>query len=170
LVAADAESKEEQLIVSRASHAIKRAEYENIVSKKIPENSKAIATAREHGDLKENSEYKMAKQDQQVLMAHKTNLERDLGRARITDFQEASKEQVSVGTIVEVKNTTSNQTTRYTILGVWDGVPEKNILSYKTPFGEALLGKKAGDIVTVKTGASEDDYKIISIQRYADTL
>ena len=170
LVAADAESKEEQLIVSRASHAIKRAEYENIVSKKIPENSKAIATAREHGDLKENSEYKMAKQDQQVLMAHKTNLERDLGRARITDFQEASKEQVSVGTIVEVKNTTSNQTTRYTILGVWDGVPEKNILSYKTPFGEALLGKKAGDIVTVKTGASEDDYKIISIQRYAYTL
>ncbi len=170
LVAADAESKEEQLIVSRASHASKRSEYETIVSKKIPENSKAIATAREHGDLKENSEYKMAKQDQQVLMAHKTSLERDLGRARITDFSEASTEQVSVGTIVDVKNTTSGQSTRYTILGVWDGEPDKNILSYKTPFGEALLGKKAGNIVTVKTGASEEDYEIVKIERYIDTL
>ena len=83
LVAADAEGKEEQLLVSKASFERKREEYETIVSKKIPENSKAIATAREHGDLKENSEYKMAKQDQQVLMAQKTNLEKDLGRARI---------------------------------------------------------------------------------------
>ncbi|MCF7688273.1 MAG: GreA/GreB family elongation factor [Cephaloticoccus sp.] len=170
LVAADAESKEEQLIVSRASHASKRLEYETIVSKKIPENSKAIATAREHGDLKENSEYKMAKQDQQVLMAQKTSLERDLGRARITDFKEASIDQVSVGTIVDVTNVSSGQTTRYTILGAWDGEPDKNILSYKTPFGAALLGKKAGDTVTVKTGASEEDYKIVSIARYADTL
>ena len=89
LVAADAESKEEQLLVSRESYNRKREEYDNIVSKKIPENSKAIATAREHGDLKENSEYKMAKQDQQVLMAQKGQLEKELGRARITDFKDA---------------------------------------------------------------------------------
>jgi len=76
LVAVDAEAKEDQLLVSRESFERKRAEYEAIVSKKIPENSKAIATAREHGDLKENSEYKMAKQDQQVLMAQKSQLER----------------------------------------------------------------------------------------------
>ncbi|MCF7761395.1 MAG: GreA/GreB family elongation factor, partial [Cephaloticoccus sp.] len=76
----------------------------------------------------------------------------------------------SVGTIVDVTNVSSGQTTRYTILGAWDGEPDKNILSYKTPFGAALLGKKAGDTVTVKTGASEEDYKIVSIARYADTL
>jgi hypothetical protein len=103
LVAADAESKEEQLLVSRGSFERKREEYEAIVSKKIPENSKAIATAREHGDLKENSEYKMAKQDQSVLMAQKTQLERELGRARITDFKEASADQISVGSLVDVK-------------------------------------------------------------------
>lgn len=168
LVAADAESKEEQLLVSRASYERKREEYENIVSKKIPENSKAIATAREHGDLKENSEYKMAKQDQQVLMAQKTLLERDLGRARITDFKEATVDQVSVGSIVEVKSAANGKTTRYTLLGAWDGDPDKNILSYKTPFGTALLGKKSGDKITVKTGASEDDYSLVSIGRYID--
>ncbi|PAW64256.1 MAG: transcription elongation factor GreAB [Opitutia bacterium Tous-C1TDCM] len=167
LVAADAESKEEQLLVSRASYDRKREEYETIVSKKIPENSKAIASAREHGDLKENSEYKMAKQDQQVLMAQKTLLEKDLGRARVSDFKEASSEQVGVGTVVNVKHAGGSATT-YTILGAWDGDPDNNVISYKTAFGAALLGKKPGDTVKVKTGGSEDEYTIVSIARYTD--
>jgi transcription elongation factor GreA len=166
LVAVDAEAKEDQLLVSRGSFERKREEYETIVSKKIPENSKAIATAREHGDLKENSEYKMAKQDQQVLMAQKSQLERELARARITDFKDATVEQVSVGSIVEVK-IPDGGTTRYTILGVWDGDPEHHVISYKTPLGAALIGKRKGDSVKVKTGVAEDSYSIVSISRYA---
>jgi len=168
LVAADAESKEEQLLVSRSSFDRKREEYETIVSKKIPENSKAIATAREHGDLKENSEYKMAKQDQQVLMAQKTLLEKDLGRARVSDFKEASSDQVGVGTIVEVKAKATGSTTTYTVLGAWDGDPDKNVISYKTVFGVALLGRKPGDTVKVKTGSSEDEYTIVRVTRVVD--
>ena len=168
LVAADAESKEEQLLVSRSSYERKREEYETIVAKKIPENSKAIASAREHGDLKENSEYKMAKQDQQVLMAQKTNLERDLGRARVTNFKEASTDQVSAGTVVEVHNAAKGITTTYTILGAWDGDPEKHVISYKTALGAALLGKKPGDIVKVKSGSSEEDYTIVKISHVAE--
>ena len=167
LVAADAESKEEQLLVSRASYDRKREEYDAIVSKRIPDNSKAIAAAREHGDLKENSEYKMAKQDQQVLMAQKTLLERDLGRARVSDFKDASVEQVSAGTVVEVRSAGGGVTT-YSILGAWDGNPEKHIISYKTPLGAALLGKKLGDTVKVKAGGNEDEYTIVTITRYAD--
>jgi transcription elongation factor GreA len=166
LVAVDAEAKDDQMLVSRESFERKREEYEAIVSKKIPENSKAIATAREHGDLKENSEYKMAKQDQQVLMAHKSTLERELARARITDFKDATIEQVSVGSIVEVR-VPDGGTTRYTILGVWDGDPDHHVISYKTPLGAALIGKKAGETVKVKTGAAEDSYSIVSIARYA---
>ena len=163
LVAADAESKEEQLLVSRPSYNRKREEYETIVSKKIPENSKAIATAREHGDLKENSEYKMAKQDQTVLMAQKSQLERDLGRARITDFKDATTAQVGVGSVVDVTVGSTGQTLRYTILGAWDGEPEKNIISYKTPLGLAFLGKKPGDSVKVKIGATEETYSITAL-------
>jgi transcription elongation factor GreA len=166
LVAADAETKDDQFLVSKESFERKREEYEAIVSKKIPENSKAIATAREHGDLKENSEYKMAKQDQQVLMAHKSQLERELARARITDFKDATVEQVSVGSVVEVK-IPDGATTRYTILGVWDGDPEHHVISYKTPLGAALIGKKKGDSIKVKTGTAEDSYSIVSISRYA---
>ena len=165
LVAADAEGKEDQLLVSRESFERKRTEYEAIVSKKIPENSKAIATAREHGDLKENSEYKMAKQDQQVLMAQKSQLERELARARITDFKDATVEQVSVGSVVAVKGPDGSAQT-YTILGVWDGDPDKHIISYKTPLGAALMGKRSGDTVKVKMGTTEDTYSIVSIAKY----
>ena len=168
LVATDAESKEEQLLVSRGSYERKREEYESIVSRKIPENSKAIATAREHGDLKENSEYKMAKQDQQVLMAQKSLLEKDLGRARITDFKDATVDQISAGSIVEIKSTTTNSVSRYTILGAWDSDPDNHVIAYKTPLGLALLSKKVGDQVKVKIGTSEDSYVVTGISRYAD--
>jgi transcription elongation factor GreA len=169
IVAKDAESTEEQILVSRESYEIKRVEYETIVSKKIPENSKAIATAREHGDLKENSEYKMAKQDQTILMAQKSQLERELSRARITDFKEATVEQVSVGSVIEVSVTSTGKTAKYTLLGAWDSVPEKNILAYKTPLGLGLLGKKVGDSVKVKIGTSEETYTLKSIGRYIDS-
>jgi transcription elongation factor GreA len=170
IVAKEAESGEEQLLVSRASYESKRVEYETIVSKKIPENSKAIATAREHGDLKENSEYKMAKQDQTVLMAQKSQLEKELSRARITDFKEATVDQVSVGSIVDVTIGSTGKSARYTLLGAWDSSPEQNILAYKTPLGLALLSKKVGDSVKVKIGNSEEAYTIKSIGRYVDTL
>jgi len=166
LVASDAEGKEEQLLVSRESFERKREEYEAIVSKRIPENSKAIAAAREHGDLRENAEYKMAKQDQQVLMAQKGQLERELARARITDFKDATADQVGVGSVVELR-VKDGAVARYTILGVWDGDPERHVISYKTPLGSALLGKRQGDSVKVKTGATEDTYSVVSIARYA---
>ena len=165
LVAADAEGKEEQLLVSRSSYDRRREEYENIVSKKIPENSRAIAAAREHGDLRENSEYKMAKQDQQVLMAQKTQLEKELAHARVTDFKESPVDQVGVGSVVELKHQDGG-VSKFTILGAWDSDPDAQIISYKTPLGSALLGKKAGESVKVKSGGTEEGYSIVSIQRY----
>jgi transcription elongation factor GreA len=168
LVAADAEGKDEQLLVSRSSYERRRTEYEVLISKRIPENSRAIAAAREHGDLRENSEFKMAKQDQTLLMAQKSQLERDLAHARITDFKDAATDQVGIGNIVELK-TEAGAVQRFSILGAWDGDPEQHVISYKTPLGLALLAKKTGDRVVVKTGTSDEKYTVVKIARYADT-
>lgn len=168
LVAGDAESKEEALLVSRESYERRHAEYESIVSEKIPENSKAIAAAREHGDLKENSEYKMAKQDQSVLMAQKSQLEKELANARITDFTEVSADQIGVGSIVSLKNLGSGQTPTYKILGAWDSDPDNFVIAYKTPLGQVLLGKSVGDQVKVKIGSTEEDYEVTAIARVID--
>ncbi len=165
LVATDPEGREEQLMVSRSSYDRRREEYDQIVAKKIPENSKAIAAAREHGDLRENAEYKMAKQDQQMLMARKRQLERDLHRARVTDFKEAQADQVGIGGIVELKHQ-DGSTTRYTILGAWDGDPANHVISYKTPLGAALMGRKVGETVRVKTTGAEEVHTVVAIGRY----
>jgi transcription elongation factor GreA len=168
LVAGDAEAKDEQLLVSRSSYEKKRTEYEDIVSRRIPDNSKAIAAAREHGDLRENSEFKMAKQDQSVLMAQKAQLERDLARARITDFADATTDQISVGTIVDLRDVANGKAVRYTVLGAWDSDPDNHVIAYKTPLGQALLGKKVGEHVKLKIAGATHEYQVAGITRYAE--
>jgi transcription elongation GreA/GreB family factor len=101
-------------------------------------------------------------------MSQKATLEKDLGRARITDFKEATTDQVSVGSVVDLAVGNNANTSRYTILGAWDSVPEQNIIAYKTPLGLALLSKRIGDTVKVKIGNSEESYTVKGISRYVD--
>jgi len=162
------EEDENRLFVSRASYDARQAEYEDLVKNKIPENKKAIAVAREHGDLKENSEYKMARQDQTTLMARKGQLESDLGKARITDFTEAPTEVVGVGSSVELTEGDASETTLYHVLGAWDSDPDKQIISYQTPLAKKLIGQEAGSTVEVTVGGSTKSWTIKTIQRYVD--
>ncbi|MEX2381356.1 MAG: transcription elongation factor GreA [Opitutales bacterium] len=166
LLAGETEEKEERLVVSRPSYERRREEYDTLVSKKIPENSKAIAVAREHGDLKENSEYKMAKQDQQVLLSRKSQLERDLSRAEISDFTDAPVEQVGIGSKVSLKEGSTGPRVTYSLLGAWDSDPENNVISYQTPLGQSLLGHKEGETIEVKIGDNEEKWTIESISLY----
>ncbi|MGC6455626.1 MAG: GreA/GreB family elongation factor [Coraliomargaritaceae bacterium] len=161
-------AEEEGLIVSQISFDAAKSEYEDLIANKIPENKEAIATAREHGDLKENSEYKMARQDQDILLARKNELEVDLSRARVTDFTEATAENVGIGSIVELKEGSSGKTRRYSILGAWDSDPDNDILSYKTPLAKQLIGKRNGETVTTLIGGSKEEWTVLGIERYAD--
>ena len=161
-------SEEDGLVVSQASFDAAKAEYEDLIANKIPENKEAIATAREHGDLKENSEYKMARQDQDILLARKNELEVDLSRARVTDFTEATSENVGIGSVVDLKEGSSGKTRRYSILGAWDSDPDNDILSYKTPLAKQLLGKSTGETVPTRIGGSEEDWTVLGIARYVD--
>ncbi|MFW5883060.1 MAG: GreA/GreB family elongation factor [Verrucomicrobiota bacterium] len=166
--AAEPEREEETLVVSQASFDRFKAEYEDLVANKIPENKEAIAVAREHGDLRENAEYKMARQDQDTLLARKSRLEVDLARARITDFADAPADKAGIGTVVDVVEGSTGTPRTYAILGAWDSDPERNIVSYKTPLGQALLGKSAGDSVTTKIAGEEETWTIKGTHRWVD--
>jgi transcription elongation factor GreA len=161
-------SEEEALIVSQESFNASKSEYEELIATKIPENKLAIQTARDHGDLKENSEYKMARQDQDLLLSRKNELEVDLSRARVTDFTEATIENVGIGSIVELKEGSTGNQQRYSILGAWDSDPDNDVLSYKTPLAQALLGKEPGATVTTKIGGNEEKWTILSLARWVD--
>lgn len=161
-------SEDDALIVSQESFNEAKAEYEELIATKIPENKLAIQVARDHGDLKENSEYKMARQDQDLLLSRKNELEVDLSRARVTDFTEATTESVGIGSIVELKDGSSGKKQKYAFLGAWDSDPENDVLSYKTPLAQALIGKEKGATVTTKIGGNEEMWTILNIARWVD--
>jgi len=152
------------LIVSWSSLERRKAEYEELIKTKIPENTKEIALARSYGDLSENFEFKAAKQMQSVLMRRKTELEQMLHNARGTSFENVDTSRVSIGTIVAVRNVETNQEETYTILGAWDGDPDRHIISYQTAIGQALLGHEVGETVSLSTEHGPAQFAIVSIQ------
>jgi transcription elongation GreA/GreB family factor len=164
ITGAQPEEKAAPLIVSWSSLEKRRAEHEELVKKKIPENSKEIALARSYGDLSENFEFKAAKQMQAVLMRRKAELEQALHNARGTAFENPDTSRVSIGTIVTVRDSDSGKDEAYTILGAWDGDPERNIISYQTAIGQALLGHKPGEFVTLNTEHATANFEIVSIE------
>ena len=168
LVSDDTEEKEERLLVSRESFDRKAAELNEIIQKKIPENSRSIAAAREHGDLRENAEYKMAKQDQSILFAQRGQIEHEIARAQVTDFSSATKDHVGVGSVVLLQDPKSGREAVFTILGAWDGDPERHIISYKTPLGASLMAHRVGDTVAVNLGDVHADMQLKEIKRYID--
>jgi len=155
------------LIVSSWSLQARRDELEDIIKVQIPANKEAIAIAKEHGDLKENSEYKMARQDQETLLARKGLLESELERAHVTDFSDTPTDKVGVGSIVELVPAGGNVVV-YTILGAWDSNPEENILSYKTPLAQKLIGKTIGEVVETEIDGNKETWTIKGMSRWID--
>jgi transcription elongation factor GreA len=152
------------LIVSWSSLEKRRAEYEELVRTKIPENTKEIALARSYGDLSENFEFKAAKQMQSVLMRRKAELEQMLHNARGTSFENVDTSRVSIGTIVTLREAETNKEETYSILGAWDGDPDRHIISYQTAIGQALLGHEVGETISLSAEDGSAPFTIISIQ------
>src|SRR5204862_7006055 len=116
-----------------------------------------------YGDLSENFEFKAAKQMQSVLMRRKTELEQMLHNARGTSFENVDTSRVSIGTIVTLRSVEPNKEEPYTILGAWDGDPDRNVISYQPAIGQALLGKKRGERVTLNTDHGSATSEVVAI-------
>ena len=159
---------EDTLIVSKESYDRKLGDLDVLTKEKIPENSLAIEKAREHGDLKENAEYHMAKDDQKILLARQADLQSELMRAKATDFSEAPSDSIGIGSIVKLKDTGSGEQICYTILGAWDGDPDNNVLSYLTPLGQSILGKKVGDDIQIDVEGNSQSLIVESVSRWVD--
>jgi transcription elongation GreA/GreB family factor len=158
------EEKTESLVVSWSSLDKRKAEFEELVNKKSPENSKEIGVARSYGDLRENFEFKAAKEMQAVLMRRKSELEAMLYRARGTNFENPDLSQVSIGTVVTVRRNGTDKEETYTILGAWDSDPDHGIISYLTAIGQALLGHKVGETISLNDGAADAQFTIVRIE------
>lgn len=163
IIGGEKTTEEAALIVSWDSLTRRKAEFEEIVNKKIPENSKEIGIARSYGDLRENHEFKAAKEMQTVLMRRKAELEQQLTRAQGTDFANVDTKEVNIGTKVTIIDNESKAVTSYTILGAWDSDVQQGIISYLTPVAKALFKREVGEVITLPTETSGE--RKVTIQK-----
>jgi transcription elongation GreA/GreB family factor len=149
------------LIVSWPSLKRRQAEFEDIVTRQIPQNSKDIGIARGYGDLKENHEFKAAREMQGILTRRKAELEQMLSRAQASDFIDPDTSKVTLGTRVSLKDVATAEILVYTILGAWDSDLTKGIISYQTAVARALLNHTVGERIELSTDEGGTRHVII---------
>lgn len=118
-----------------------------------------IAEARDYGDLSENAEYDAAREDQGIVETRIAEIEDILQNAEL--IKGGKKNEVGLGSTVELK--TGSKTVKYTVVGPVEADPLEGKISNESPIGEALMGKKIGDSVTIVTPKGEIVYEVISI-------
>ena len=129
-----------------------------------PEISKAIAEAREHGDLKENAEYHAAREQQSMVEARIKDIEFKLGNSEIIDskFSE-NKNQIIFGSTVELLNIKDNSKIKYQLVGEDEADLTKNKISFNSPIGKGLMNTKVGDVITILVPSGKLNFKVINI-------
>ena len=160
---------DDSLIVSQSSYDQKLADLDELTKEKIPANSLAIETAREHGDLRENAEYHMAKDEQKLLLARQAEIQGEIMRAKPTDFTDAPIDSIGIGSVVTLIDQANNESQKYVVLGAWDSDPDNNVLSYLTPLGQKLLGEQVGNIVETEVEGNVQSWKVEDLSRWVDT-
>jgi len=138
---------EAKIIVSWPSLKRREAELEDLDKNQIPQNSKEIGIARGYGDLRENHEFKAAKEMQTILARRKAELEHMLALAQATEFADPDTSKVSLGTKVTLKDSATGEIIVYTILGAWDSDLSRGIISYQTVVARALLNHTVGESI-----------------------
>ena len=154
------EKKEHVFYVTAEALEKKRVEFEQLIRVDIPRNSQEIQRTREYGDLRENFEYHAARARQEMLSSRAKTLHDQLGFSRAIAFETVDVSKISIGTAVFLRGIDNpEEVINLSILGPWDSDPSKNILSYTSAAGAALLSASLG--AEVEYG--EKKYKVEKI-------
>jgi transcription elongation GreA/GreB family factor len=156
------EDAETPLYATDESIAARLAELKELREVEIPANRRAIEEARELGDLKENFEYKSARQRHEYLAARQAALQVDLHRAQPLDLSRKDAEEVRVASRVTVLQN-GTETRELLILGPWESDPDRDIVSYDSDLARSLLGKSVGTSV----GFGGSNLEILAIEPWS---
>ena len=139
-------------------------EQKKLKYKDRPDVIKAIAEAREHGDLSENAEYHAAKELQSFIEGRIIELEDKIRRSDVIDVSNIKNDKIVFGATIELFDKKSEKELTYQIVGIDEANVEKGLISINSPVARALMGKKIGDSVNVKTPGGEMSYEILKIE------
>lgn len=153
----------EKVPMTAEGHARLTEELKNLKSVERPAVIKAIAEAREHGDLSENAEYHAARERQSFIEGRVAELEDVISRCEVIDPKKLKGETVTFGVTVEVADEETDEETSYTIVGPYEADISRGLISTSSPIARALIGKRVGDSVEVTTPKGSKSFEILSI-------
>ncbi|NLN76795.1 MAG: transcription elongation factor GreA [Armatimonadetes bacterium] len=123
-----------------------------------------IRDSKQFGELTENSEFEDAKNEQAQVEGRIDELRQILAAAQVVELEDISTDEVGVGSIVGIRDVNSRNQWEWTIVGTFEADPAQDRISNESPVGEALIGKKIGDIVSIDIPAGKVKYEIVSIR------
>ena len=164
IIASESKKEGPKILTSWRSYRERQIALKKLIEVDIPNNSKEIAVARSYGDLRENHEYKSAKEHQALLMKRQAEIEADLTKVNATDFKDFSYDKAGIGTEVTIRKSPGLEET-YCILGEWDSDEGSKIISSKSKLAEALMGKKAGDTVVLPGIQDNKECVIVKVDK-----
>ncbi|MFW6035029.1 MAG: transcription elongation factor GreA [Halanaerobiales bacterium] len=155
----------EEILLTQEGYEKLEKELDHLVHVKRREVAKRIKTAREFGDISENSEYDDAKNEQAFIEGRIKEIKSMLRNARIVKDDEITGETVSLGTTVKLEEKATDEIFSYTIVGSAEADPLNFKISNESPIGKAILGHKVDDTVKVEVPSGIMEYKILSIEK-----
>jgi transcription elongation factor GreA len=153
-----------EIILTKEGYTALKKEIDDLSNRRRREVAERIKVAREFGDIAENAEYDAAKNEQAMLEARIAKLEERLAAARVIEKRDISKDVVSVGSTVRLRDVDAKQTVEYRIVGSAEANPAQLKLSNESPVGKAIMGHKKGETVEVTTPRGSLKYKILEIK------
>lgn len=139
-------------------------ELKHLKSVERPSIIKAIAAAREHGDLSENAEYTSARERQSFIEGRIAEIENIISRAEVIDFSKLTGKIVKFGATVRLADEDTDERVKYQIVGPYEADLSKGSISVTSPIGRALIGKTVGDTVEVQTPRGARSYEVVGVQ------
>ena len=140
-----------------------KSELENLRNYQRPSIIKAIAEAREHGDLSENAEYHAAREKQSFIEGRISELENKISRAEVIDTSSLDNSRVVFGATVKITDLSNDEIHTYKIVGVDEADIENNLISVSAPLGRAMINKSLDDVIEVVTPSGTKEYQINAI-------
>ena len=157
--------EEKKTILTYAGLKALEDELENLRVVKRKEVAGKIKEAREQGDLSENAEYDAAKDEQRDIQARIDELEKILKNVEVVVEEEVDLEKINVGCTILVHDDEYDEEIEFKIVGSTEANSLQGKISNESPVGQALIGKKVGDVVDVETPAGNIRYTVLKIER-----
>jgi transcription elongation factor GreA len=154
----------DEVILTREGLKQIEEELHELKTVKRKELAKRLKVAISYGDLKENSEYHSAKDDQAHMETRILVLERTVKRARVVDSDDLDMNEVGIGSYVILNDIEFAERIEYRIVGPAEANVAENKISYESPLGKGLLGKKAGDLINVNAPMGNLQYELLEIK------